>query len=101
MKAIGIFRKISGANGTCILQPIMFVATDELAQEIIAHHKGFLQELAQMHVAEITPQGARGVMPIPQLLTELGIMNVELIKMSADVKESNLIVPRTPPVVLQ
>lgn len=99
MKAIGVFRKLSGSNGTCILQPLCFVSTEALADEVILHHKGFMQEMAQMHVAQMTTQGARGVMPVPQLLSELGIVNVELVRMTADVKESNLIVPRTPAIL--
>jgi hypothetical protein len=99
MKAIAVFRQILGANGTCILHPIGIVANEELAKEMVAHAEGMLRELERCHVTEVTPTGPRGVMPVPQLFAELGITSFKIMTMTADVKETSLIVPRTSPIL--
>jgi hypothetical protein len=101
VNVITIFRKLIGANGSVLLAPVSVVSTDELAQKVIDEQRAWLASLQNLHVCEVVNGEPRGVMPVPQLLNMLGIANVGTIRMTSDVKETDLVVATKPQIILQ
>jgi hypothetical protein len=94
MKATVIFRKCAAANGTALLHPVGIAGSDEVANEMVAHAKGFIDEIQQGKIVVQTPDGPRAVMSVAQLLAEIGIADIGYATMTGECKESNLLVPR-------
>lgn len=99
-EVIAVYRHLMGVDGSRVTHLLRLLKDEKLAEEFLALEKGFIQELAQMHVTEVTPQGPRGYCTVPKLLAELGIANVGTRTVKVQVHESNLVVP-TGQVILQ
>lgn len=101
MNVITIYRKLIGQNGTTLLAPVTVVATEELAKKVIEEQRMWTQALQHLHVCEVLNGEPRGVMPVPQLLNMLGIANIGYSTMTSEVKDTELVLPTKPQIILQ
>lgn len=104
MNVVQVCRTLIGGNGSRIVHPMKTYKQEDaetLVKEFTQQQQAWLDAMMTMHVCEMTPQGARGVMPVPQLFMELGIANIGLITLTSPVSESNLVTLHKPLVNLQ
>lgn len=94
MKAIFVFRKLTSRNGTALLHPIGIAADETVAKDMVAHAEGFVKDISQGRLVVNTTEGPRQVMSVSQLFAELGIASVDTVTMTAEAKETSLVVPR-------
>lgn len=94
MKGYALYRTMVGKDGSSLNHFVGFAADDKILDDLERTEQEFMQRISQCHVVADTPQGPRGVMPVVQLLHQLGIESIGTRKVVGDVKESSLVVPR-------
>jgi hypothetical protein len=94
MKGYALYRTMVGKDGSSMNHFIGFAADEKILDDLEKTEHEFIQRIAHCHVVAETPQGPRAVMPVMQLFQQLGIESLGTRKVTGDVKESSLVVPR-------